>query len=103
MGTDHGRLARLGQSQLLEIPLHRRSAQPGPGTCWMEVAMTLATEKKFSQPALGTVQEEVKGIQQPQFCPVGVHHKNTKGTVGCRTEHLGVLLGADVITGQRER
>lgn len=30
--------------------------------------MTLATGEKFSQPALGTVQEEVKGIQEPLLC-----------------------------------
>ena len=64
----------------------------------MEVAMTLATGEKFSQPALGTVQEEVKDIQEPLLCPAGVHHKSPEATVGCRREHLGVLLGADVIT-----
>lgn len=38
--------------------------------------MTLATGEKFSQPALGTVQDKVKGIQEPLLCPAGVHHKS---------------------------
>lgn len=57
VGERSWRVSKTGSAtQPLEIPRDRKCTQPGPGTCWMAVEMTLASEQKSSQPALGAMQ-----------------------------------------------